>query len=172
MDFWNWKSKYVTLATIKWMEFGLVLWWTSKTFRELVFILKCNNEIKLEIVWFTSNEFYDLWTFIWWKIGTFFQKTISSWKKTWFILKFCKYGLINELYKNKNFNGIFLIGIDTLLLHNYKKYFGVQKQIQRKWTFKFINSYYFLVHLTMHLPNNWCNKYIGQGNTCCFQKHS
>jgi hypothetical protein len=50
MDFWNWKSNYVTLTTIKWMDFGLVLWWTSKKFGEMVFIFKCNNEIKLEMV--------------------------------------------------------------------------------------------------------------------------
>ncbi len=104
MDFWNWKSRYVTLATIKWMDFGLVLWWTSKTFRELVFIFKCTNEIKLEIVWFISNEFYDLWTSICWKTGTFFQKSIHYFFK-WFILKCCKYVLINELYKNKSLNG-------------------------------------------------------------------
>jgi len=55
------------------MDFGLVLGWTSKTLRELVFISKFNNEIKLEMVWFISNEFYDLWTFIWWKISTFSQ---------------------------------------------------------------------------------------------------
>jgi hypothetical protein len=104
-DFWNWKSRYVMLLTIKWMDFGLVLWWTSKTFRELVFILKCNNKIKLEMVWFISNEFYDLWTFIWWKISTSFQKSISSWKKTWFILKIYKYVLINDFYTNNFFLG-------------------------------------------------------------------
>jgi len=32
------------------MDFGLVLGWTSKTLRELVFISKFNNEIKLEMV--------------------------------------------------------------------------------------------------------------------------
>jgi hypothetical protein len=55
------------------------------------------------------------------KKGTFFQKFISSWKKTWFILKFCKYFLINELYKNKSFNGKNSLGINALLLFNYKK---------------------------------------------------
>jgi hypothetical protein len=128
MDFWNWKSRYVTLATIKWMGFGLNLWWTSKTFKELVFIFKCNNEIKLEMVWFTSNEFYDLWTFIWWKTSTFFQKSISFWEKTWFILKFCNYVLINELYNNKNFNGKKLLWINALLLPNYKKHFEAKKK--------------------------------------------
>ncbi len=58
----------------------------------------------------------------------FFQKSISSWKKTWFILKFCKYVLINELYKNKNFNGKKSLGIDALLLLNYKKHFGAQRK--------------------------------------------
>jgi hypothetical protein len=71
MNFQNWKPRYAMLVTIKWMDFGLVLWWTSKTFWEFAFIFKCNNEIKLEMVWFIYNEFYDLWTFIWWKIGTF-----------------------------------------------------------------------------------------------------
>jgi hypothetical protein len=123
MDFWNWKSRYVMLATIKWMEFGLVIWWTPKTFRELVFILKCNNEIKFEMVWFMSNEFYDLWTFIKWKTSTFSQKSFSSWKKTWFILKFCKYVLINWLYKNQIFNGKKSFGINVLFPPDYKKHF-------------------------------------------------
>ncbi len=78
MNFWNWKSRCVMLTTIKWMDFGLVLWWTSKTFKELVFIFKFNNEIKLEMVWFISNEFYDLWTFIWWKTSTFSQKSCNG----------------------------------------------------------------------------------------------
>jgi hypothetical protein len=134
MDFWNWKSRYVTLATIKRMDFGLVLWWTSKTFKELVLFL--NVIMKSSLKWF------DLWTFICWKIGTFSQKSISSWKKkTWFILKFCKY-VFNELYKNKSFSGKKSLGINTILLPNYKKHFEVKK-IQRKWTSKFVNSYHF-----------------------------
>jgi hypothetical protein len=43
-------------------------------------------------------------------------------------LKFCKYVLINELYKNKSFNGKKLIRINALLLPNYKKHFGAQKK--------------------------------------------
>jgi hypothetical protein len=41
-------------------------------------------------------------------------------------LKFCKYVLINELYKNKSFYGKKLFGINALLLPNYKKHFGAQ----------------------------------------------
>jgi len=48
MNFWIWKSRYVTLSIMKWMHFGLVLWWTLKYFRDLVFVFKCNNEIRLE----------------------------------------------------------------------------------------------------------------------------
>jgi hypothetical protein len=48
MDFWSWKLGYVTLSTMKWMDFGLVLWWSLKLFRCLFLILKCNNEIKIE----------------------------------------------------------------------------------------------------------------------------
>jgi hypothetical protein len=160
MDFWNWKSRYVTLATIKWMDFGLVLWWTSKTFRELVFIFKWNNEIKLEMVWFISNEFYDLWTFIWWKTCTIFQKSISSWKITWFILKFCKYVLINELYKNKSFNGKKSLRINALLLPNYKKHFGAKKK-QRKWIFKLVYSY----HFWSTIPCTYPKKNLGTHNS-------
>jgi hypothetical protein len=36
-------------------------------------------------------------------------------------LKFCEYVLINELYKNKKFNGKKSLGINALLLPNYKK---------------------------------------------------
>jgi hypothetical protein len=151
MDFWNWKSRYVTLATIKWMDFGLVLWWTSKIFKELIFIFKCNNKIKLEMVWYISNEFYDLWTLIWWKTSTFFQKSISSLKKPWFILKFCKYVLINELYKNKNFNGKKSLGINALLLPDYKKHFRAQKNT-KEMDFQICKFLPFLVHPTMHLP--------------------
>jgi hypothetical protein len=152
MDFWNWKSRYVTLVTIKWMNVGLVLWWTSKTFRELVFIFKCNNEIKLEMVWFISNEFYDLWTLIWWKTCTFFQKSISSWEKTWFILKFCKYVLINELYKNKIFNGKSCLESMHYCYLVQKTFWG-SKKIQRKWIFKFINSCHFWSTLPCIYPN-------------------
>jgi hypothetical protein len=47
------------------MDFGLVLRWTLKLFRDLVLVFKCNNEIKIERFWFISNEVYELWTFIW-----------------------------------------------------------------------------------------------------------
>jgi hypothetical protein len=51
-------------------------------------------------------------------------------------LKFCKYVLINELYKNKKFNGKKSLGINILLLPNYKKHFGAQKKYEG-------NSYHF-----------------------------
>jgi hypothetical protein len=51
-------------STIKWMDFGLVLRWTLKKIRELFFIFKCNTEIKFEMFWFISNNFFDIWTFI------------------------------------------------------------------------------------------------------------
>jgi hypothetical protein len=54
---WNWKLGYVTLATIQWTNFGLVIWWTSKLFKELVLVLKCNNEIKIEMFWFILNVY-------------------------------------------------------------------------------------------------------------------
>jgi hypothetical protein len=47
----------------------------------------------------------------------------------WFILKFCKYVLTNELYKIKKFNGKKLLGINPLLLPNYKKTFSGSKNI-------------------------------------------
>ncbi len=37
------------------------------------------------------------------------------------------YVLINDLYKNKSFNGKKLIVINALLLYNYKKHFGAKK---------------------------------------------
>jgi hypothetical protein len=43
-------------------------------------------------------------------------------------LKFCKYVLINELYKNKSFNGKKSLGINALLLPNYIKHFEAQKK--------------------------------------------
>jgi hypothetical protein len=46
-------------------------------------------------------------------------------------LKFCKYVLINELYKNKIFNGKNSLGINALLLPNYKKHFGAQKNTKK-----------------------------------------
>jgi hypothetical protein len=69
------------------------------------------------------------------------------------ILKFCKYVLINELHKNKSFSGKKLLGINALLLPNYKKHFGAQKKYKGNGL-KFVNSYHFLVHPTMHLPSN------------------
>jgi hypothetical protein len=44
-----------------------------------------------------------------------------------------------------------MLGINALLLSDYKKYFltGGEK---KKWTFKFVNSCHFLIHPTMHLP--------------------
>jgi hypothetical protein len=151
MDFWNWESRYVMLIIINWMDFNLVLWWTSKTFRELVFIFKCNNEIKLEMVWFISNEFYALQTFIWWKKAHFFKSPFHLEKKTWFNLKICKYVLINELYKNRSFNGKKSLGINALLLPNYRKHFGVWKKTQ-EMDFQICTFLRFLVHTTMHLP--------------------
>jgi hypothetical protein len=52
-----------------------------------------------------------------------FSKIHFILKKKWFILKICKYVLINELYKNKSFNGKNSLGINALLLPNYKKHF-------------------------------------------------
>jgi hypothetical protein len=95
--FWNWKSWYVTLTTMKWMDFGLVLWWILKKFKNLILILKCNNEIKIERFWFIFNEAYELSTFIWWKTNTFFSKVHYIWKKIKIMLKFNKNVLINEL---------------------------------------------------------------------------
>jgi len=151
MDFWNWKSRYVTLITIKWMNVGLVLWWTSKTFRELVFIFKCNNEIKLEMVWFVSNEFYDLWILIRWKTCTFSQKFISSWEKTWFILKFCKYVLINELYKNKSFNGKSFLESMHYCYLSTKNILRLKKNT-KEMDFQIHKFLPLFVRLTMHLP--------------------
>jgi len=52
------------------------------------------------------------------KHAHFSQKSISSWKQTWFILKICKYVWINELYKNKKINGKKSLRINALLLPN------------------------------------------------------
>jgi hypothetical protein len=46
-------------------------------------------------------------------------------------LNFCKYVLINELYKNKKCNGKKSFGINALLLPNYKKHFGAKKKYKR-----------------------------------------
>jgi len=48
------------LATIKWIDFGLVLWWISKLLKELILVFKCNNEIKIEMFWFIFNDVYEL----------------------------------------------------------------------------------------------------------------
>jgi hypothetical protein len=72
-------------------------------------------------------------------------------------LEIWKYVLINELYNNKSLNGKKFLGINSLLLHNYKKHFKLLRKKQRKWTFKFVNSCNFLVHPTMQLLiNNQC----------------
>jgi hypothetical protein len=42
----------------------------------------------------------------------------------------CEYVLINELYKNKKFNGKKSLGINALLLPNYKKHFRAKKIIK------------------------------------------
>jgi len=97
MDFWSWKLRYVTIATMKWMDFGGVLWWTLKLIMDLILVLKCNNEIKIERFWFISNEVYDLWTFVWWKTNTFFSKVRYILKKIKIMLKLSKNVLINEL---------------------------------------------------------------------------
>jgi hypothetical protein len=88
-----------------------------------------------------------------------FSKNHFILEKKRFIFKFCEYVLINELYKNNTFNGKKSFGINALLLPYYKKTFWGLKQIQRKWTFKFLNSCRFLVHLTMHLPSYVYNKF-------------
>jgi hypothetical protein len=72
-------------------------------------------------------------------------------KTTWFILKFCKYVLINELYKNKIFNGKNLLGINALFLPNYKKHFEAQKNT-KEMDFQICKFLSFLVHPTMYLP--------------------
>jgi len=47
-----------------------------------------------------------------------------------------------------------LFKINLLLLPNYKNHFKAKKntkEMDPKWTFKFVDSCYFLVHLTMQL---------------------
>ncbi len=130
MDFWNWKSRYVKLTTIKWMDFGSVLWWTSKTFGELVFILIIIMQSSLK--WFDSY-LMNLWSMDFYLVKNkhIFSKVHFILKKTWFILKFCKYVSFNEFYKNKIFNEKKSLGINALLLPNYKKTFlGSKKKIQ------------------------------------------
>jgi hypothetical protein len=58
-------------------------------------------------------------------------------------LKICKYILFNEFYKNKFFNEKNSLGINALLLANYKKTFLGSKKKHTKWTFKIVNSCYF-----------------------------
>jgi len=82
---------------------------------------------------------------------THFFKSPFHLEKKDIILKICKYVLINELYKNKSFNGEKSLGINALLLPNYKKNSWFKK-IQRKWTFKFVNYCRFWSKPTMHLP--------------------
>jgi hypothetical protein len=156
MDFWSWKLVYVTLVTMKWMDFGLVLWWTLKKFRGLVLILKCNNEIKIERFWFISNEMYELWTFIWWKTNTFFSKVHYILKEIKIMLKFNKNVLINALYTGKKIsmekNCLKSMHYCYLITKTISRLKKNTKEMDPKWTFKFVNSCHFLVQLTMHLP--------------------
>jgi hypothetical protein len=77
-----------------------------------------------------------------------FSKVHFILKKTWFILKFCKYVLINEFYKRIEV----LMEKSCLESMHYcylttKNILGI-KRIQSKWTFKIVNSY----HLWSTLP--------------------
>jgi hypothetical protein len=58
------------------------------------------------------------------------------------ILKFCNYVLINELYKNKIFNWKSCLESMHYCNLTTKNILGLKK-IQRKWTFKFVNSCHF-----------------------------
>jgi hypothetical protein len=62
------------------------------------------------------------------KIKHIFSKVHFILKKTWFILKFYKYVWIIELYKNENVNEKKVIGINALLLSDYKKTKLTQKK--------------------------------------------
>jgi hypothetical protein len=55
------------------------------------------------------------------KITHIFLRIHFILKKTWFILKFYKYALINELYKIENVNENKTLGINALLLFDYPK---------------------------------------------------
>jgi hypothetical protein len=59
--------------------------------------------------------------------------------------------LINELKKNENFNGKKSLGINALLLPNYKKHIRVQKKY-KGMDFQIHKFLLLFVHLTMHLP--------------------
>jgi hypothetical protein len=66
---------------MKWMDFGLVLWWTLKYFKDLVLIFKCNNEIRLKGFYSYLMKFMSHELLFGAKQTHFSQKPITSWKK-------------------------------------------------------------------------------------------
>jgi hypothetical protein len=79
-----------------------------------------------------------------------FSKVHFILKKTCFILKFCKHVLINELYKNKSFNGKSLLESMHYCYLTTKNTLGLKKK-KREMEFQIRKFMLFLVHLTMHL---------------------
>jgi hypothetical protein len=151
MDFWNWKSSYVMIATIKWMDFGLVLLWTSKTFKELVLFL--NVIMKSSLKWFDSYLMNFMLYGLWFgeKHAHFFKSPFYLERKHDLFWKIASMFLINKLYKNKSFNGKKSLGLNALLLPNYKKHFEAQKNT-KEMDFQICKFLPFLVRPIMHLP--------------------
>jgi hypothetical protein len=86
--------------------------------------------------------------------GLLLVKNKHIFSKVHFILKkYCKYVLINELYKNKYFNGKKALGINALLLPNYKKHFKAKKNM-KEMEFQIHNfmPLFGPPYPTMHLP--------------------
>jgi hypothetical protein len=130
------------------------LWWTTKVSRDLILVFLYHNEIKIKIFWFISNEVHDLWTFYLMKIRHIFSKVHFILKKTWFILKFYNFFLINELYKNENINGKKSLHLNTLLLFDYPK------KTKKNWLKKIPNKMDFEILRNVQNQRPWSSDFF------------
>ncbi len=151
MDFWNWKSRYVKLTTIKWMDFGSVLEWTSKTFRELVFILNVITQSSLK--WFDSYLMnFMIYGFLFGEKQTHFsQKSISSWKKHDL---FWNFAIMFYLMNSTRIKVLMEKSLLESMHYCYvttKKHLWAQKNT-KEIDFQNCKFLSFFIHPTMHLP--------------------
>jgi hypothetical protein len=101
---------------------GLRVWFYDGPQKHLGnWFLFLNVIMKSSLKWFDSYLMnFMIYGLLFGEKQAHFLKSPFHLEKKRFILKFCKYVLINELYKNKKFNGKKLLGINALLLPNYK----------------------------------------------------
>ncbi len=100
IDFWNWKPRCnLSSNLMNGLWFGTMM--EFQPCYGFSFSFKCINENKIERFCFIWNEVYELWTFTWWKQLTisscFFKIPHHNFKNMWFVLKFCKDALINDI---------------------------------------------------------------------------